>query len=85
MKKLIGYIGTYVCYWIGDIFCKICSWKIYEEYFWDNYFENIGMFLVNQYQNFMNWSSNIQDWSKIDGPWKEITNQEKYINDTNQY
>ena len=85
MKKLIGYIGTYVCLWVGDLFGKICYWKIDGEYFWDNYFEKTGMFFVNQYQRFILWSSEIQDWSKIDGPWKEPTNREQYINDTNQY
>ena len=73
MKKIIGYIGTYTCFWIGEVFGKICYWKLPTgEYFWDTYFENIGMFCVNQYQNFMIWSTNIQDWSGIDGPWKEI-------------
>lgn len=75
MKKLMGYIGAYVCYWVGDLFCKICNWKMMDEYFWDNYEKN-GMWLADQYNKFMNWSSQIQDWSGIDGPWKELKKEE---------
>jgi len=61
MKKLIGYIGAYGCYYIGDFFCRI-GYKL--DY----------LFLYNLYNKFMLWSSDIQDWAKLDKPWKKAEN-----------
>lgn len=62
MKKLIGFIGAYICYWIGDMFCKI-SYKFEYE------------FLAENYQRFMDWSEKIQNWAELERPWKEVKNK----------
>ena len=32
MKKIIGYIGAYSCYWIGDLFCRINIFNLYQTF-----------------------------------------------------
>ena len=59
MKKLLGYIGSYSCYWIGDLFSKILV-----------KFPTPIIFIG--YQQFMEWSCNIQDWAKLDKPWGKV-------------
>lgn len=67
MKKIIGYIGSYLCFWIGAFFAKI-MYKIPI------------LFFVVLYQRFMEWSWNLQDWAKLDKPWKEVKKEENDIN-----
>ena len=63
MKKLISFVGTYVCYYVGhflSLFMKI------------RYLD----FLYEPYKKLMIWSFQIQDWGNIKGPWKEVENGE---------
>lgn len=58
MNKIIGFLGTYLCYYLGCIF-GFLAYNI--EFEW----------LYIWYCNLMEWSSKIQDWAGLEGPWKE--------------
>lgn len=58
MKRFIGLIGTYTCYYIGVMFCKIA----YST-------DLTGDLSYNCYVKFMEWSITIQDWAELDKPW----------------
>lgn len=62
MKKLIGYIGSYTCLWLGKLLCKMM---------------NTIPFLFIFYNFFMIYSVHIQDWANLpDGkPWKRVENK----------
>lgn len=63
MKKIIGLIGSYTFFYLGD-------WTsiLMEKTGWDS------LYIV--YKEFMNWSLNIQYWAEIDRPWKEPTDND---------
>lgn len=75
MKKLIGYIGAYGCYYIGDFFCKIGYLKINKDKYLYDFLPNfMGTFIFNRYHSFMFYSGQIQDWAKLDKPWTNVEN-----------
>jgi hypothetical protein len=59
MKKIIGYIGSYFCYYIGDFFSKLAYSNIFH-----------CQFTFDMYQKFMNYSIKIQEWANNQKPWK---------------
>lgn len=56
MRKLIGYIVSWVLYWLGDLTSKPLH---YLNWWW----------LYPVYNRLMIWSVDVQDWSGADGPW----------------
>jgi hypothetical protein len=67
MKKILSFIGTNLCYYIGSFF---------------GYFMNFTYldFLYTPYKRFMTWSFEIQDWGGLKYPWIESTkNSEKTL------
>jgi len=67
MKKILGYIGTYFFYYIGDISCKVSYIKIRNKYLGNML---LGETLFNIYQKSMDLSIKIQDWGGLEKPWK---------------
>jgi membrane protein DedA with SNARE-associated domain len=61
MKKLIAIIGTYTCFYLGDLIGR----PMYRKGF---------SFLYDVYQRLMKWSLNIQDWGGLSHPWKHPKN-----------
>ena len=57
MKKIIGYILSWILYWLGDLVSKPMNW--FEWAWW----------LYPVYNRLMRWSYNIQKWVGNDGPW----------------
>lgn len=55
MKKIIGYIGTWMFYYLGHFTSKL----MYRMHF-----------LYKPYQWFMMKSFQIQDWANLKSPWK---------------
>ena len=56
MKKMIGYIGAYLLFYVGDLVSKLM-------------FATHAWFLYSAYNHLMGWSADVQDWADIDGPW----------------
>ena len=56
MKKIIGYIGSYGLFWMGQIVSIVML--------------QTGLFYT-QYNWLMSKSSDIQDWAGLDRPWKK--------------
>ena len=63
MKKVIGLIGSYAFFYLGD-WTSILMKKTGCE------------FLYPIYKEFMNYSLNLQYWADLDRPWKEPTEKE---------
>jgi hypothetical protein len=59
MKNIIGFIGAYTCFIIGDAACRVCYFKYNSKYIFD-----CGL-LANTYQRMMHYSIQINDWAKI--------------------
>ena len=55
MKKIIGYIGTWVFYFFGYLCSKLM---------------NVMPVFYTLYKWFMMKSFEVQDWSKLKSPWK---------------
>lgn len=76
MRHFIGFILSWTCYYIGNLFSKISYLENKKGYLIDNnYPEWFGNFVFNQYQNFMHYSSLLQDWAGNKGPWKDTQNK----------
>lgn len=58
MKKLIGYIGSWTLYWLGDF-----TSRPMHSFDW--------AWLYPTYNNLMLWSSDIQEWAGNETPWRE--------------
>ena len=57
MRKFIGYIVSWILYWLGDLTSKPMH---YLDWYW----------LYPLYNLLMCWSVDVQDWAKlINGPW----------------
>lgn len=63
MKKIIGLLGSYMFFYLGD-------WTslLMEKTGWE--------WLYSIYREFMNWSLNLQYWADLDRPWKEPTEKD---------
>lgn len=59
MKKLLGFIPSYLFFYIGDLISRI-MYKINSRY----------PYIL--YNFFMDKSSYIQDWAGLKGPWKNV-------------
>jgi hypothetical protein len=57
MRKFIGYVVSWILYWLGDLTSKPMN---YLDWYW----------LYPVYNRLMCWSVDVQDWSKADGPWE---------------
>ena len=57
IKKIIGFIPTWVCYYIGH-WASLVMDKFHVGY--------------RFYNTFMIWSIEIQDWSGLERPWKNV-------------
>lgn len=61
MKKMIAYIGSWVCYWLGHWTSLIM------------HLAEIFGYLYFVYNTLMCWSVDIQDWGDIEnGPWQPL-------------
>ena len=59
MKKIIGYIGAHLLFWLGDLACSpMTKW------------DSARLFTI--YQTLMTWSHSIQNWAGLDTPWEKI-------------
>ena len=58
MKKLVGYILSWILYWIGD-------WISKPMYSFD------WAWLYPAYNHLMTWSYDVQEWGGKDGPWRD--------------
>ena len=73
MKKIIGYIGAYFFFHIGNFACKISHFKVKGEFFFDRKrYSVIGYFLARRYQKWMHLSYNIQKWAGNKTPWNKV-------------
>jgi hypothetical protein len=68
MKKIAGYILSYICFFLGDISSKISHIKINDRTIFDNTL--FGYWLAKLYQWFMWRSDQLQTWGGC-GPWFE--------------
>ena len=76
MKKLIGYVGAYSFYYMGDAACKLTGLKIRGQYVFDeDRLTWIGSFLAEAYQLTMKWSMDFQDWAGNEKPWTSVQNK----------
>ena len=76
MKKLIGYIGAYAFYYMGDAACKLIALKVNGQYIFDEDGLNcIGSLLAEAYQLTMKWSMDFQDWAGNEKPWTSVQNK----------
>lgn len=57
MRKLIGYIATWLFFWTGDVISRIMN---YLDWSW----------MYPAYNNLMWWSVEIQEWADVKGPWR---------------
>lgn len=57
MKKIIGYIVSWSCFWIGDSISRMMD---YFDWGW----------FYPAYNRLMHWSIDIQEWSECNGPWR---------------
>jgi hypothetical protein len=57
MRKLVGYIVSWILFWIGDLLSKPMH---YINWWW----------LYPVYNRLMIWSADVQDWSSANGPWE---------------
>lgn len=73
MRKIIGYPATWICYWIGDAFCRLSYIKTENGYYFDNH-QKIGSWICSNYQRFMSFSIKIQDWASLSSPWTKTDN-----------
>jgi len=72
MKKLAGFLLSYICYYIGDAFCRLSMVNLFDR----PGLAKTGMWLAHNYQRFMRYSLQIQDWTGNETPWKKINNLE---------
>lgn len=71
MKKIIGYAGSVVCFWIGDGFCRLNYLRRGKKYILDSRgLCRIGLFCAGQYQKWMDWSWKVQKWAGNERPWR---------------
>ena len=59
MRKIVGYILTWILYGLGDLISKPMSR-------WD-----CMAWLYPAYNNLMLWSYTVQEWAGNSGPWKK--------------
>jgi hypothetical protein len=57
MKKFIGYVVSWILFWIGDLVSKPMH---YINWWW----------LYPVYNQLMISSADVQDWSNANGPWE---------------
>jgi hypothetical protein len=57
MRKFIGYVISWVLFWIGDLVSKPMH---YLDWWW----------LYPVYNRLMISSADVQDWSNANGPWE---------------
>ena len=57
MKKIIGYIGSYILFWIGHAVSIVMNWTDGRFY--------------GTYNYLMGASIKVQDWAGLDEPWKK--------------
>lgn len=60
MRKIIGYVLSWVLFGLGDLISKPMN-------YWD-----CMSWLYPAYNNLMLWSYNIQNWANNNGPWKKV-------------
>ena len=64
MIKIIAYIGSWSCYWLGHIISLIMNQA------------DIFGYMYFIYHALMCWSIDIQDWGNItNGPWKPLKHE----------
>lgn len=64
MRKVIGFLGSYMFFYLGN-------WTsiLMEKTDWES--------LYPLYKGFMNWSLNLQYWAELDRPWRDPTEKDK--------
>jgi hypothetical protein len=83
MKKIIAFILSWICYFIGNILCDISYMKIKrknKEVYWFDGPENsfrmkLGFWLSDKYQIWMLRSLSIQEWAGNKTPWKDVDDE----------
>jgi hypothetical protein len=71
MKKLIAYLLSHACFYIGDWCCKLSCMKRNGEFLIDKpKFTKVLGWAFDGYQRFMHWSLQLQEWAGNETPWK---------------
>ena len=59
MRKIVGWLLSWLLFWLGDIVSKPLNW--FECMWW----------LYPAYNRLMTWSYDVQEWGGDCGPWKK--------------
>lgn len=59
MKKVVGYILSWILYWLGDLIGRLMLWF---DWWW----------MYPTYNRIMLWSGKVQDWAENIKPWSKI-------------
>lgn len=60
MKKIVGYIGAWSLYWMGDGISRLMNTNF------------TSCLLYRVYNKLMCWSCAVQDWAGLEQPWRKV-------------